>query len=75
MSMKRGTTAEVSRKQWDLGATFYKAKVMYAGLDMSDGKRLNARDNAKRSWLGYRERLIGMELVRRRAKRGAVARF
>ena len=42
-------TVDVCRKHGISGATFYKWKAKYGGLDMSDAKRLKAREdeNAK----------------------------
>jgi putative transposase len=42
-------TAEVCRKHGISGATFYKWKAKYGGLDVSDAKRLKAleAENAK----------------------------
>lgn len=44
-----GKTAEVCRKHGISGATFYKWKAKYGGLDVSDAKRLRALEdeNAK----------------------------
>jgi len=44
-----GKTAEVCRKHGISGATFYKWKAKYGGLDVSDARRLKALEdeNAK----------------------------
>jgi putative transposase len=40
-----GKTAEVCRKHGISGATFYKWKAKYGGLDVSDAKRLKALED------------------------------
>jgi len=40
-----GRTAEVCRKHGISGATFYKWKAKYGGLDVSDAKRLKALED------------------------------
>ena len=40
-----GKTAEVCRKHGISGATFYKWKTKYGGLDVSDAKRLKALED------------------------------
>ena len=75
-------TADVCRKHGISGATFYKWKAKYGGLDVSDAKRLKALEdeNAKLKKLLAEAMLdnamlkdIGKKMVTPAARREAVA--